>query len=198
MKRVTCICIALMAVLTFTDFAEAQRRGGGGRGGGGMRGGGFRGGGFSGRSAARPNIHHRPSTRPSPGRGDFNRGNINRGNINRGNINRGNINTGNINRGNINTGNINRDINIDRDYDGRWGYYGDGCCYPRHPIAAGVAVGAAAAAAASIGSVVYTLPPSCTTTVVDGIAYNNCDGTWYEPQFVGTTTQYVVVEAPDD
>ena len=92
--------------------------------------------------------------------------------------------------------NINRDVNIDRDWDvdNGWGY--NGCCHVDHPIAATAAVVGAAAVGASLGSTVYTLPPSCTTVVVDGIAYNDCNGVYYQPQFVGTTTQYVVVSKP--
>lgn len=196
MKKLMRILVIMMALLTVSEAAFAQRRGGGGRGGG-MRGGGFRGGGFSGRSAARPSINHRPAQRPSFDRGSINRGN----NINRGNINRGNIDRGNINRGNINTGDFNRNnINIDRDFDGDgwngWGDY-DGCCWG-HPVARGVVAGAAAAAtAAAIGTTVYALPSSCTTVYDDGISYYDCSGTWYQPQFYGTTTQYVVVEPPN-
>jgi hypothetical protein len=76
---------------------------------------------------------------------------------------------------------------------GRWN---NGCCY-NNPIARGVAWGAAAAVtAAAIGSVVYTLPPACTVVYVGEDAYNQCDGTWYRPQFEGTTTTYVVVSPP--
>ena len=119
----------------------------------------------------------------------------NRGNVNTGNINRGNVNTGNINRGNINTGNVNNvnvngyggNYHLDYDVDNGW----------HHPIAAGAAFGAAAAVtSAAIGSVVYSLPPSCTVTVVNGVSYQNCGGVWYEPQFAGTSVEYVVVESP--
>jgi hypothetical protein len=192
MRKLTRILIIMMALLTVSDIAFAQRgrgggRGGGGRGGGGggMRGGGFSGGGFSGRSTARPSVNHRPSQRPA--------------NINRGNVNRGNINTGNINRGNINTGNYNRNnINIDRDVDVNNGWRGDydGCCYG-NPVARGVVAGTAAAVtAAAIGSTVYSLPSSCTTIYDDGVSYYDCSGTYYQPQFYGTTTQYVVVSRP--
>ncbi|MBK7743936.1 MAG: hypothetical protein IPI40_09790 [Betaproteobacteria bacterium] len=63
-----------------------------------------------------------------------------------------------------------------------------------HPIATGMAIGATAAiTSAVIGSMVYTLPPACQTVVVNGVGYNNCGGTWYQPQYVGTSVQYVVV-----
>jgi hypothetical protein len=129
---------------------------------------------------------NRPAQVPSAGRG----------NVNRGNINRGNINTGNINRGNINRGDWNGDINIDNDWDGDWDWGDNGCCWG---VGAGIVAGATAAAVASTydyGDVVYALPPACGTTVVNGISYYTCDGTWYQPQFVGQSVEYVVVAPP--
>jgi hypothetical protein len=179
------------AVLMFTALeAEAQRRGGGGRSRGG--GGGFRGGGMS-RGASRASV-----TRAGGGgfsRGTVSRGAINTGNINRGTINRGNINTGNVYRG----GNLgNRPVNIDdvnsnRDWGWDNGY--NGCCY--HPVAAGVAVGAAAAVTANaIGSTVYSVPSDCVSTIVNGVTYMQCGSTWYEPQFYGGDASYTVVSPP--
>jgi hypothetical protein len=64
-------------------------------------------------------------------------------------------------------------------------------------VARGVAFGAAAAVtAAAIGSVVYALPTSCSVVYVGDVAYQQCGSTWYQPQFVGTTTSYVVVSPP--
>jgi len=34
------------------------------------------------------------------------------------------------------------------------------------------------------------------STVVNGVAYQQCGSTWYEPQYSGTNVQYVVVNAP--
>lgn len=66
-----------------------------------------------------------------------------------------------------------------------------------HPIAAGVAFGTAAAVtAAAIGSVVYSVPSSCGTVIVNGFSYYQCGSVWYRPQYYGTTVQYVVVTAP--
>jgi hypothetical protein len=91
--------------------------------------------------------------------------------------------------------NVNVNVNVDRDVHVHGGYYGGGCCY--HPAATAAAVTATAmVTAAVIGSVVHTLPPSCTVVMVNGLTYQNCGGTWYQPQFVGTTTTYVVVTAP--
>jgi hypothetical protein len=174
MKSSIRLALAIGAVLAcLSEPAAAQRRGGG------MRGGGMRGGGFSSRGAARTSVTRssisRPVNRPPV--------NVNRpGNIaNRPNIAAGDV---RLNRP-INVG----DVDIHNDYD-RPGW---GCCY--HPVAAGVAVGAAVTAAA-IGTTVYSLPSSCTTVVVNGVTYEQCGSTWYQPQFSGTTTTYVVVGSP--
>jgi hypothetical protein len=102
--------------------------------------------------------------------------------------------TTNVNR-NI-SGSVNRDVNvnIDRDVDVnvRRNYY-DGWDDHWHPVASAAAVTATAVA---IGSLVRTLPPSCSTVVVDGVSYSQCGGTWYLPQYSGTTVQYVVVNPP--
>jgi hypothetical protein len=62
-----------------------------------------------------------------------------------------------------------------------------------HPVAAGVAV---ATTAAVVGSIIYSLPPSCRTVSVNGFTYQQCGSTWYRPQYVGTSVQYVVVSSP--
>jgi hypothetical protein len=89
---------------------------------------------------------------------------------------------------NINTG----DINIDGDH----GWYGDGD-WGHHPIAAGVAFGTAAAVtSAAIGSMYYSLPPSCPPYPYGGYTYYSCGGAWYAPQYSGSSVTYVVVEDP--
>jgi hypothetical protein len=50
--------------------------------------------------------------------------------------------------------------------------------------------------AAVVGSIVNTLPPSCSAVVVNQITYQQCGSTWYQPQFSGTSTTYVVVNPP--
>ena len=52
------------------------------------------------------------------------------------------------------------------------------------------------AAAVIIGSIVNSLPPSCTMVSMNGVTYQQCGSTWYQPQFVGTTTSYIIVAAP--
>src|SRR5262245_19266656 len=82
--------------------------------------------------------------------------------------------------------NVNRDVNVNVNHYGGYGY--GGCCY--HPVATAAAVTAATmVTAAVVGSIVNTLPTGCVTTVVNGIAYQQCGSTWYQPQFAGSTTQ---------
>lgn len=36
----------------------------------------------------------------------------------------------------------------------------------------------------------------CTTMLVDGISYSDCDGVWYQPAYSGGDVTYVVVDPP--
>jgi hypothetical protein len=108
-------------------------------------------------------------------------------------------------RSNVNVNrNVNRNVNVnthrsvDVDVHHHGGYYG-GCCYHSsyHPVATAAAVTATAmVTAAVIGSVVHTLPPSCSTVIVNGFGYQQCGSTWYQPQLAGSSTTYVVVNPP--
>ena len=86
--------------------------------------------------------------------------------------------------------NVNRNINVTRNVNvvgGGWhGYYPA----PYHPVATAVVTTAA------IGSIVHSIPPSCVTTVVKNMTYSQCGSTWYQPQYVGSSVQYVVVNPP--
>ena len=109
-------------------------------------------------------------------------------NVNRNtNVNR-NYNT-NVNR-NYNS-NVNRNVNVDVDRGG-WG----GCCYHSGVGVAAAVATTAAVTAAVVGTRVQTLPASCTTVMAGGVTYQQCGSVWYQPQFVGTGTTYVVVNAP--
>jgi hypothetical protein len=130
----------------------------------------------------------RAQSRSSIGGGGNRGGNVNRG----GNANRNE----NINRNtNVNQNvNVNRNVNVNNNYYGGGGY-GGGCCY--HPVATAAAVTATAVVtAAVVGSVVNSLPTSCSTVIVNGLAYQQCGSTWYQPQLSGSSTTYVVVNAP--
>jgi hypothetical protein len=173
------IGVMVMATLLAGGVAFAAR------GGGGFRGGGARASG----SVARGSV-----SQVSRSAGSFNRG----ANVNRdfnGNVNRNFNSNVNVNR----AANVNRDINWDRDIDvdvnHRYGGYGYGCCY--HPVArAATATAAAVATAAVAGSVVDTLPESCQPVFINGFTYQQCGSTWYQPQFSGSTVNYIVVNPP--
>jgi hypothetical protein len=182
--------IALLASAPAIE-AEAQIRGAGRANIGGAHAGG-RGGGMGARpsSGARPSGGARaPSAGSRPSGGSASRPGGSGGGINNNGDRGGNRNNGNReinNSGNrINTG----DVNIDVDNDHGWGWDGD-----HHPIAAGVAFGAAAAVtSAVVGSMIYSLPPACSPYAV---SYYYCGGVYYAPQYQGDTVVYVVVDQP--
>jgi len=152
------------------------------------------------RSVAHTGVNHPPAgghaamNRGGQG-GGYNRGaaaSANRGasanhaaNVNRNaNINR-NANV-NVNR-NVD---VHRDIDVDVDNHWHDGWYD-------HPVATAAAVTATTmVTAAVVGSIVNSVPPSCVTSVINGIAYQQCGSTWYQPQYAGTTVQYIVVNPP--
>ena len=87
----------------------------------------------------------------------------------------------------------NANVNVNRNVDVHGGYGGGGYDHWGHPIATGVAIGATAAiTSAAIGSMVNTLPSGC---VASG-PYQNCGGTYYQPQYQGSSVTYVVVNPP--
>jgi hypothetical protein len=100
----------------------------------------------------------------------------------------------NVNRNvdvNRNVG-VNRNIDVDRDVDVDRRYGGGyGCCY--HPVAR---TAAAVTTAAVIGSMVYSLPSSCQEVSVNGLTYQQCGSSWYQPQFSGSSVTYIVVNPP--
>ena len=57
-------------------------------------------------------------------------------------------------------------------------------------------VAATVVTAAVVGTVVRSLPPSCTTVYANGFAYQNCGGTYYQPQYQGSNVTYIVVNQP--
>jgi hypothetical protein len=181
--------LAALVIVGFTDLAFSAGRFGGG--GGGVRatsrssvGGGNRGGGDFNRGGDQNRSFNNT---------DANSRNLNNTNVNNRNVNNTNVNNRNINNTNVNDVNVNRDVNVNVN-GGYYGGYG-GCCY--HPVAcAGVSNAAVAVTAAAIGSMVHTIPPSCVSVIVNGLAYEQCGSTWYQPQLSGTSTVYVVVNPP--
>ena len=112
--------------------------------------------------------------------------------VNQGNVNR----NANVNSNKNYNANVNKNVNVNvhHDVDVHGGYYGGGCCY--HPNTAAVIATTAIVTAAVVGSRVYALPPACSVVMINGFTYQQCGSTWYQPQFVGTSTTYVVVAAP--
>lgn len=84
----------------------------------------------------------------------------------------------NVNR-NLNV-NVTRNVNVVG--SGWHGYYPA----PYHPVAT----------ARAVDKIVHSVPSSCVTTVVNEVTYSQCGPTWYRPQYVGTSVQYVVVNPP--
>jgi hypothetical protein len=64
-------------------------------------------------------------------------------------------------------------------------------------VGTAVAVGTAAVVtAAVVGSIVYSLPPSCSSVRIGNVTYQQCGSTWYQPQYLGSDVQYIIVESP--
>lgn len=85
--------------------------------------------------------------------------------------------------------NTNVNVNVDND---RRGWDDD-----YHPIATAAAVTATVAVtSAVIGSMVRTLPPSCVPVNYGGVLYQQCGTAWYQPQYMGSNVQYVVIAPP--
>jgi hypothetical protein len=69
--------------------------------------------------------------------------------------------------------------------------------YRPHPVArAAVATTAVVATAAAVGTMVHTLPPSCSSVRVGNAVYQQCGNTWYQPRYAGSDVTYVVVSPP--
>jgi hypothetical protein len=120
-------------------------------------------------------------------------GNTNR-NANTNRNTNANINSNKNVNANVNQNvNVNKNVNVNvhNDVNVHGGYYGGGCCY--HPVATAAAI---TATAIVVGSIVHSLPPSCSVVIVNGLTYQHCGSSWYQPQFVGTSTTYVVVNPP--
>ncbi|MDE1194246.1 MAG: hypothetical protein PW896_03425 [Pseudomonas sp.] len=65
-----------------------------------------------------------------------------------------------------------------------------------NPWATAAVIGATTVTAIAIGTAVRSVPASCIPVLVNGVSYQQCGSTWYQPQYIGTSLQYVVVVAP--
>src|SRR5262252_2246201 len=205
MRKATIYLIIFLISGLWLGSAEAQR----GRGGG-VRAGGLSGGGGISRGGGdmQPRVQNRST-------GDFNSANVNRGNISSSNVDRTNVNR-NFNSANVNrnVSNVNRNVNVDRDVDvhgGLNGGYWDDHGWGWGSFAAGAAAGATTAAigaaaaghndntvvvAPPTGTVVATLPPSCTMVGTSGTALYDCGGAYYRPYYSGSNLVYEAVPNP--
>ena len=69
--------------------------------------------------------------------------------------------------------------------------------YRPRPIArAAVATTAVVATAVAVGTIVNSVPPSCSSVMVGNVAYHQCGNTWYQPRYSGSQVTYVVVSPP--
>jgi len=97
--------------------------------------------------------------------------------------------TNNVRSTSVNNVNVNRNVNVDVDR---------GCCNggwdnDYHPVATAAAVTATVAVtSAVIGSMVRTVPAGCVPVNYGGVIYQQCGGTWYQPQ----GSQFVVINPP--
>ncbi len=66
----------------------------------------------------------------------------------------------------------------------------------RAVVGTAVVATAAVATAAVVGSVVNSLPPSCSSVMVGNVAYQQCGSGWYQPHYAGSSVTYVVVNPP--
>jgi hypothetical protein len=97
----------------------------------------------------------------------------------------------------VNNVNVNRSTNIDIDVDRDRHHHHHGWDDDYHPIATAAAVTAAVVVtSAVVGSIVRTVPPGCVPVNYGGIVYQQCGTTWYQPQYVGSSVQYVVIVQP--
>jgi hypothetical protein len=94
----------------------------------------------------------------------------------------------NVNNKNVNNNvNVNKNVNVN--VEGNGGCCNNGWDNDYHPIATAAAV---TATVAVIGSMVRTVPPNCAPVSYGGMVYQQCGGTWYQPQ----GSQYIVVNPP--
>jgi hypothetical protein len=98
------------------------------------------------------------------------------------NVNSNRNNNVNVNSNKNTNVNVNSNRHVDVDVDVDRGF---------HPVAA---VATVAVTAAVIGSMTPSLPPSgCVPVMVGNVMYQQCGPNWYQPQYVGSSVQYVVV-----
>ncbi len=161
----------VLASFAMAPYADAARGGGGGGGGGGRGGGGGGGGG----------------ARASGGGGGGGGGSRQAAQANN---SRADARTNNVRSGSVN--NVNN-VNVERNVNVEGGCCGGGWDNDYHPVATAAAVTAAVGVTSAIvGSMVQSPPANCVPVNYGGMVYQQCGGTWYQPQ----GAQFVVVNPP--
>ena len=177
---VAALVLASFAMAPYADAAGGR----GGGGGGGGRGGGGGGGGGGGRSAQAAGGGGGGGGRSAQAQGG---GGGRQAQVDN---SRADTRTNNVRSSSVNNVNAERNVNVNVE--------GGGCCgggwdNDYHPVATAAAVGAAVAVtSAVIGSLVSTPPANCVPVNYGGMVYQQCGGTWYQPQ----GSQFVVVNPP--
>ena len=168
--------VAAVAILALASFAMAPVAAAAGRGGGG--GGGHHAGGGGGGGGG----HHAGGG----GGGGGGRQNV------KANHNKADVRTNNVRNTSVNNVNVNRNTNVNVNVD-RGGCCNGGWDNDYHPVATAVAVTAAVGVTSAIvGSMVRTVPTGCVPVNYGGMIYQQCGGTWYQPQ----GSQFVVISPP--
>jgi hypothetical protein len=157
--------LAPLAALVLAGFAMAPYADAAARGGGGGGGGGGRAAGGGGARAAGGGGGTRQGAQVNDSKADAR--------------------TNNVRSSSVNNVNVERNVNVNVE--------GGGWDNDYHPVARAAAVGTAVAVtSAVVGSMVGTVPAGCVPVNYGGMVYQQCGGTWYQPQ----GSQYVVVNPP--
>ena len=108
------------------------------------------------------------------------------------NNNKADVRTKNVRNTSVNNVNVNRNVNVNAN-NNRGGCCNDGWDNNYHPVATAAAVTAAVVVtSAVVGSMVRTVPAGCVPVNYGGMIYQQCGGTWYQPQ----GSQFVVISPP--
>jgi len=108
------------------------------------------------------------------------------------NHNKADVRTNNVRSTSVNNTNVNRNTNVNVNVD-RGGCCNGGWDNDYHPVATAVAVTAAVGVTSAIvGSMVRSVPTGCVPVNYGGMIYQQCGGTWYQPQ----GSQFVVISPP--
>jgi hypothetical protein len=93
----------------------------------------------------------------------------------------------------VNNVNASRNTNVNVNVEGNNNCCNNGWDNDYHPFATAAAVTATVAVtSAVIGSMVRTVPANCVPVNYGGMVYQQCGGTWYQPQ----GAQFIVVNPP--